>query len=170
MREYEAMVTALAGTGATLVLFTGFDIVAHPALKVFLRRNRFYNDEVRRIADDVGAILVDYWSFEEYANPRMWSSDRLHMSKRGHKRLAARVLDVLGVPHSITAGPWDPPLPRTLREWLRDQHRWTIDWLIPLVGRKLRGITLGDDLPPRWPHPVRVPPKGGLRRLTTRGR
>ncbi|BDI21763.1 SGNH/GDSL hydrolase family protein [Herbiconiux sp. L3-i23] len=166
MVEYEAMVRDLAATGATLVLFTGYDIVAHPALKVFLRRNRLYNDEVRRIAREVGAVLIDYWRFEEYANPRMWAPDRLHMSKRGHKRLAARVLDALDVPHTISAGPWDPPAPRSAREWLRDQHRWTVDWLLPLVGRKLRRVTLGDTLSPRWPHLVTVPPKGGTRRLT----
>ena len=34
-----------------------------------------------------------------------------------------------------------------------------------MFGRKLRGTTLGDTLTPRWPEPVRVPPKKGLKKL-----
>jgi lysophospholipase L1-like esterase len=163
--SYERMVRDLAATGATLVLFTGYDIPVHPAARVFLRRNHLYNDAVRRIAREVGAVLVDYWAFKAYADKRMWSVDRLHMSKRGHKYLAARVLDALDVPHGIEAALRGPVEPRTPRQWVRDQHRWYLDWVLPLVGRKLRRITLGDSLFPRWPTLVTVPGKGGLRRL-----
>ena len=52
-----------------------------------------------------------------------------------------------------------------LREWERRQRRWVHDWVLPLFGRKLRGVTLGDQLRPRWPEPVRVPRKGGLKKL-----
>ncbi|MCM6762089.1 SGNH/GDSL hydrolase family protein [Rathayibacter sp. ZW T2_19] len=165
VREYESLVDALATTGASLVLFTGFDIPGLPAPRMFVRRNRIYNSAVRRIARERGAILVDYWRMQAFREPMMWSPDRMHLSKRGHRYLAARVLEILGVPHTISAGPWEAPEPLTPREWLRDQHRWTADWLLPLVGRKIRRVTLGDGLQPRWPDPVRVPPKGGLRRL-----
>ncbi|MWV60549.1 SGNH/GDSL hydrolase family protein [Rathayibacter sp. VKM Ac-2754] len=163
--DYECLVDALATTGASLVLFTGFDIPGLPAPRMFVRRNRVYNAAVRRIARERGATLVDYWRMQAFREPMMWSPDRMHLSKRGHRFLAARVLDILGVPHTISAGPWEPPEPLTPTEWLRDQHRWTADWLLPLVGRKIRRVTLGDHLAPRWPDPVVVPPKGGLRRL-----
>jgi hypothetical protein len=39
------------------------------------------------------------------------------------------------------------------------------DWVLPLFGRKLRGVTLGDSLRPRWPEPVKVPRKRGLKKL-----
>lgn len=162
---YESLVDALATTGASLVLFTGFDIPGLPAPRMFLRRNRVYNAAVRRIARERGAILVDYWRMQAFREPMMWSPDRMHLSKRGHRFLAARVLDTLGVPHTVSAGPWDPPEPLTPVEWLRDQHRWAADWVLPLVGRKIRRVTLGDHLTPRWPEPVVVPPHGGLRRL-----
>jgi len=163
--SYQRMIRDLAATGATLVLFTGYDIPVHPAARVFLRRNHLYNDAVRRIAREVGAVLIDYWGFEAYADKRMWSPDRLHMSKRGHKYLAARVLDALEVPHGIEAALRDPLEARSPRQWFRDQHRWYVDWVLPLVGRKLRRITLGDSLSARWPTLVTVPRKGGLRRL-----
>ena len=52
--------------------------------------------------------------------------------------------------------PWAQTLPR---------RRWLSDWVLPLFGRKIRGTTLGDSLSPRWPEPVKVPRKGGLRKL-----
>ncbi|PPG31975.1 SGNH/GDSL hydrolase family protein [Rathayibacter sp. AY2B9] len=163
--RYEALVDALATTGASLVLFTGVDIPGLPAPRMFLRRNHLYNSAVRRIARERGAILVDYWAMREFHSPVLWSPDRMHLSKRGHRVLAGRVLDTLGVPHTISTGPWDTPEPLRLRARLREQRRWAADWVLPLVGRKLRRVTLGDHLSPRWPDPVLVPPKGGLRRL-----
>jgi lysophospholipase L1-like esterase len=162
--DYEKLVAALAGTGARLLLFTGYDIPVVPAFRVFTRRNHQYNAGVRRIAAKYGATVVDYWAFEGYRDRRMWSPDRLHMSKAGHKLLAAKVLEILDVPHSVRPKAWDSPARRTLREWERAQRRWVHDWVLPLVHRKIRRVTLGDNLDPRWPTPVKVPPRGGLRR------
>jgi hypothetical protein len=87
------------------------------------------------------------------------------MSKAGHKYLAAQVLNHLGVPHNISPKEWEPPARLGLRDWERRQRRWMHDWVLPLFGRKLRGVTLGDELSPRWPEPVKVPRKGGLKKL-----
>lgn len=165
MKDYESFVAALASSGATLVLFTGFDVRVSALLEPLKKRNAFYNQRVREIADRYGAVLVDYWCFDVFQDPRMWDSDRLHMSKAGHKYLAGQVLDHLGVPHKIKPKEWPPPAKLGPRDWERRQRRWMHDWVLPLFGRKLRGITLGDQLTPRWPEPVRVPRKGGLKRL-----
>ncbi|MBT2554752.1 SGNH/GDSL hydrolase family protein [Arthrobacter sp. ISL-5] len=165
MAQYEALVARLAATGATLVLFTGFDVKVSAVLEPLKKRNAVYNQRVRELAAKYGAVLVDYWCFEAFHDRRMWDTDRLHMSKAGHKYLAAQVLDHLGVPHKITLKEWEPPSKVTLREWERRQRRWVSDWVFPLVGRKLRGVTLGDNLSPRWPRPVKVPRKGGLKKL-----
>ncbi|MGP0223634.1 SGNH/GDSL hydrolase family protein [Paenarthrobacter sp. NCHU4564] len=165
LNDYELLVARLAGTGATVVLFTGFDVKVSAVLEPFRKRNTLYNQRVRGIAAKYGAVLVDYWCFEAYHDPRMWSSDRLHMSKAGHKYLAAQVLDHLGVPHKISPKEWDPPARVGIREWERRQRRWVNDWVLPLFGRKLRGVTLGDTLSARWPEPVKVPRKGGLKKL-----
>ncbi|MBG6218489.1 lysophospholipase L1-like esterase [Arthrobacter sp. CAN_A6] len=169
LRQYEEVVATLSTTGATLLLFTGYDVDVTPALRLFRRRNHLYNDGVRSIAREYDAVLVDYWSFEAYRDPRMWAPDRLHMSKAGHKYLASRVLDILGVRYSMNLLDREPPRSRTLLQWERAQRRWVNDWIVPLAYRKIRGVTLGDNLQPRWPEPVRVPPKGGLRRLVRSG-
>jgi lysophospholipase L1-like esterase len=163
--DYEKLVARLAGTGATVVLFTGFDVKVSALLEPLKKRNTFYNERVRAIAEKYGAVLVDYWCLDAFHDPRMWDSDRLHMSKAGHQYLAGQVLDQLGVPHRIRPKDWDPPARLGLREWERRQRRWVHDWVLPLFGRKLRGITLGDALTPRWPEPVKVPRKGGLKKL-----
>jgi lysophospholipase L1-like esterase len=165
MRQYEEFVAQLAATGAKLMLFTGYDISVSPVLSVFKRRNHQYNAEVRRIAAKYDAVLVDFWAFEGLNDRRMWASDRMHLSKAGHKYVSAKVLEILGVTHSIRVKSKPPQGRRTLREWERAQRRWTHDWVLPLVARKIRGTTLGDTLRPRWPEPVQVPARGGLRRL-----
>ncbi|WP_026548418.1 SGNH/GDSL hydrolase family protein [Paenarthrobacter nicotinovorans] len=165
LRDYESLVARLSETGATLVLFTGFDVKVSAVLEPFKKRNSLYNQRVREIAATYGAVLVDYWCFDAYKDSRMWAPDRLHMSKAGHKYLAAQVLDHLNVPHKISPKEWDPPTRISVREWERKQRRWVNDWVVPLFGRKLRGVTLGDTLSPRWPHPVEVPRKGGLKKL-----
>jgi lysophospholipase L1-like esterase len=165
LKDYELLVARLSETGATLVLFTGFDVKVSAVLEPFKKRNTLYNQRVRDIAAKYGAILVDYWCFDAYKDSRMWAPDRLHMSKAGHKYLAAQVLDNLNVPHKISPKEWDPPTRMSMREWERRQRRWVNDWVVPLFGRKLRGVTLGDSISPRWPEPVKVPRKGGLKKL-----
>lgn len=161
---YEGLVAELTRTGATLVLFTGYDVEVSPLLSPLRRKNHAYNRGVRSIAATYGAVLVDYAAFEAYDNPHMWGPDRLHMSKAGHKFLAAQVLDTLGVSHSIVHK-HSLRAPRGVREWIREQHAWVSEWVVPMFGRKLKGTTLGDTLTPRWPEPVRVPPKKGLKKL-----
>jgi lysophospholipase L1-like esterase len=165
LRDYESFISRLASSGATVLVFTGYDVPVFPALQLFRRRNRAYNEGVRAIARAHGALLVDYWALDGFDDARMWSPDRLHLSKRGHKRLAVEVLRVLGVTHSIRVKDKGAPAAPTLREWQRMRRRWLGDWVVPLVRRKLRGVTLGDDLGPRWPQPVVVPVRGGLRSL-----
>lgn len=164
LKQYEFLVARLAQSGATLVLFTGYDVDVSPILGPLRRKNHAYNDGVRRIAARHGAILIDYAVMNAFENPRMWSADRLHMSKHGHKYLAARVLEVLQVPHGIKVQDKRKAQPGLLRR-VREHCVWIGEWVLPMLGRKLRGTTLGDTLSPRWPEPIRVPPKKGLKKL-----
>ncbi|MGO2540998.1 SGNH/GDSL hydrolase family protein [Specibacter sp. AOP5-B1-6] len=165
LAQYELLVARLAQTGATLVLFTGYDVEVSPLLGPLRRKNHAYNDGVRALATKYGAVLVDYAAFAAYTNPRLWGPDRLHMSKAGHKYLASQLLDRLDVPHGIAFKHKDRRPGPGAREWARSQYVWVTDWVLPLAARKVRGTTLGDDLSPRWPEPVRVPPKKGLKKL-----
>jgi lysophospholipase L1-like esterase len=163
MESYEEMVARIAAAGARPLLFTGFDVRIHPVLEPMRRRNWLYNEHVRRIADAYGALLVDYWCFDEYHDSRFWDVDRLHMSPAGHRNMAAHVLRDLGVDHTLRSKSLRPRPSLTLAELLRKEAAWWGEWVLPMFGRRLRHVTLGDHLEPRWPEPIH--PADGLKRL-----
>jgi hypothetical protein len=149
--RYSEAVARLAGAGARVVLFTGFDLGFAPIFRHLRGRVATYNELVREVADRNDATLVDFWRLREYRDPRYWADDRLHMSTLGHRRMAIAVLDALGVEHDV-------PLPELgLRQRLdRRQQRstdlaWARSHAAPWVQRRLRGTSSGDDLSPRRP-------------------
>ena len=160
--RYAESVGRLRSTGATVLVFTGFDLGFAPVFRHLRGRVAIYNELVREVADDHGATVVDYWRHREYRDARLWDVDRMHMSAVGHERMAAIVLDVLGVPHPIP--PSDlPPLPVLDRRQRREADlAWARTHMAPWVQRRLRGTSSGDGLTPRYPTLTRPPlPVGG---------
>ncbi len=100
---YAAAVGRLRESGAHVVLFTGFDLGFAPLFRHLRGRVAVYNEQVREIADDHEATLVDFWRFREYRDARLWDADRMHMSTAGHQRMAVAVLDALGIDHPLPA-------------------------------------------------------------------
>lgn len=163
--QYEFLVSRLTESEATILLFTGYDVEVSPLLAPLRRKNHAYNLGIKAIAAKYGATVVDYAALQAYANPRMWCSDRLHMSKRGHKYLAAHVLEVLQVSHGIVLKEKSHPPKLTWKQRGHGHYLWVAQWVVPLIGRKIRRTTLGDALTPRWPEPLRVPPRKGLKKV-----
>ena len=151
MVDYDAAVGRLRASGATVVLFTGFDLGFAPVFRHLRGRVAVYNELVREVADVHGALLVDYWRLREYRDDRLWDVDRMHMSSLGHTRMAAAVLDVLGVPHALPV-PELPPRPDfTARERRAADLAWAKAHAAPWVRRRLTGTSSGDGLSPRRP-------------------
>ncbi|NUR09131.1 MAG: SGNH/GDSL hydrolase family protein [Nocardioidaceae bacterium] len=148
---YDGAVGRLTATGATVVLFTGFDLGFAPVFRHLRGRVATYNELVREVADTHGATLVDYWRLREYRDPRLWDVDRMHMSSAGHQRMAVAVLDTLGVEHDLR--PFDlAPLPQMDRRQKRNADlAWARAHAAPWVQRRLRGTSSGDGLPARYP-------------------
>lgn len=48
--DYEKLVAALTNTGATLLLFTGYNVPLYPVVWLFRRRNHAYNEGMRQVA------------------------------------------------------------------------------------------------------------------------
>ncbi len=169
LARYEEVVVALRGTGATVVVFTAFDPSSSAVLGPLVRRARAFNHGVREIADEHDAVLVDHARLREYDDRRLWARDRLHMSRWGHKRMAATVLRSLGLDHtlrlrSLAEAPPHVPWPQAVRE----ESRFVRDEVVPLVRRRMAGRTDGDRAEPKWPVPIR--PADGMKRLArTRG-
>ena len=161
--RYEAAVEKLAASGARMVLFTSYDLRLSPLLEPLRLRNNQFNRRIRQVALDHEALLVDHWAMRAYAHPRMWDPDRLHMSRHGHRYLAAAVLRALGVDHTITLRELGRHAPRTWREALAAEREWWGEWVRPMLGRRRRNEPLGAELSAKWPDPIR--PADGMKRL-----
>jgi lysophospholipase L1-like esterase len=151
MVQYDEGVAALRSTGAEVLLFTGFDAKASAVFGTMRGRTAIYNELVREIGDKHGAKIVDFWRFAEYYDWRMWASDRMHMSTAGHSNMATRVLQVLDAT-TAHAVPELEPLPVLTRlQSARANAAWARKYVGPWIGRRLRGVSSGDALAPRWP-------------------
>jgi lysophospholipase L1-like esterase len=149
---FEQAVVDLTVAGCHVVIFTGPDPKSQPVVRRVRGKVAIYNGHLRAIADRHGATLVDLWAMDPLRDKRAWSEDRLHFSTEGHRRIALRTAEVLGLP--ITADwreAWPPAAPVT---WLRGRQAdlvWTRTHLLPWVRRQIRGTSMGDGLQPKRP-------------------
>ncbi|NYI95409.1 lysophospholipase L1-like esterase [Streptomonospora nanhaiensis] len=146
----EQAVRRLRGAGSEVVLFTGVNwSTGYMRVRIGLFA-RFYLN-IRAVADRNGCYLVDQWAMRELLDPRAWDSDRLHMSPEGHRRLAVRVCEVLGVPVEDRPGDWPPLPPADPRARRRENARWAREFLVPWIGRRLTGRSSGDNVVAKRP-------------------
>lgn len=160
MEKYDDGIARLAATGADVVMFTGFDAVSSPVFGKMRGRTAIYNELLREIADKHGAIIVDYWRFDEYEDPRMWDTDRLHMSTAGHIHMAAKVLEKLEAEHAIELPSFGELTPVARLEALKDDAAWVRNFVGPWFSRRIRGVSSGDTLSARYPSLIRVADRG----------
>ena len=100
---------------------------------------------VRATAERHGAVLVDLAAVPVLRDRRLWHEDRLHLAPEGHARVAAAVLEALGVERSDW---WRSELPGSARASraaaLAADVRWVRVHLLPWIGRRIRGVSSGD--------------------------
>lgn len=149
--RYDTAIGALAASGAHVLVFTAYDAGWSAIFGKLRGRMAIYNELVREVADRHGATIVDFWRFSEYRDLRMWDGDRLHMSPAGHRNMATRVLDVLGVEHELTAPDLGPAPVLTRAQTRREDRQWTREFLVPWVTRRVRGTSSGDGVTAKWP-------------------
>ncbi|MFS8641220.1 MAG: saccharopine dehydrogenase NADP-binding domain-containing protein, partial [Symbiobacteriaceae bacterium] len=105
-----------------------------------------------KAAVEAGCHLVDLWPMQSLRDPRAWSEDRLHLNAEGHRLVAAKVLDVLGVPSKDDWRKKWPPL-EAVDPWTkrREDTLWLKNHVVPWIGRRIRGVSSGDGVPPKRP-------------------
>jgi lysophospholipase L1-like esterase len=147
---FDVAVARLQAAGSRVLLFTGFDPVGFPVLRLLRGRIAAYNMHLRAIADARDCYLVDLWSMRFLREPGAWSPDRIHLSAQSHQRVALRAAEVLGVPiaeNRDVIGRTDVS-PRGQRAvWLaarREDARWAREYLAPWISRRLHGTSSGD--------------------------
>ncbi|MGN6744499.1 MAG: SGNH/GDSL hydrolase family protein [Amnibacterium sp.] len=142
---------ALAGTGATLVLFTGVDTGFSPVFRPIRGRTAIYNENLRVLAARHGALVADQWGLKAIQDVRFWAVDRLHLNTLGHHEVARMVLDTLGVDHDLEPMRPEPHHAPTWRQARRDDLVWTREYFVPWVVRRIRRVSSGDTISPKRP-------------------
>jgi lysophospholipase L1-like esterase len=167
---FDTAVARMSQAGSRVLMFTGFDPVGFPVLRLLRGRIAAYNMHLRAIADARGCYLVDLWSMRFLRESAAWSPDRLHLTTASHERIALRACEVLGVPvpedYPVPPAPaaavdlaGRPGGPGTLAA-RRADIRWAREYALPWVNRRLHGTSSGDGRAPKRPDlaPVTPPP------------
>lgn len=146
-------IAELASSGATVVLFVGPDSGPSTVLGRFRNKIAIFNENLRTIAAQHGAVVADMWALSRLSDPQMWDEDRLHLSPLGHHTVAAMVLDALNVEHSL-----QPlfPLPHPPQSWRQARSEdlvWTRDYLVPWVLRGIARHPISGGVAPKRPDP-----------------
>jgi lysophospholipase L1-like esterase len=160
-QTFDEVVRTLLMAGSRVLIFTGFD-PRFPVLRLIRGKVAAYNMHLRAIADRHGCDVVDLWSMAVLRDPRAWSADRLHLTPDGHRRVALRACEALGVPvDEDWRAPWpagdvvtDGVAASGRAAWLaarRMDLRWARDHAAPWVARRVRGISSGDNVDPKRP-------------------
>jgi hypothetical protein len=160
--RYERTVERLRDTGAEVVLFTAVTRAGGTGRTAEAVAARFgaYNRRVRQAAADHGCSVVDLEVVAALRDRRLWHEDRLHLAPAGHERVAAAVLEALGVTDgALLGGPagwWRDPLAALpAGGWTRRgadlvaDVRWVRRHFLPWVSRRLRGVSSGDGVLPK---------------------
>ena len=162
IETYDRGVDLLAETGATLALFCVLEDTGVESKRAQIWRTRFetFNNNVRKRAAEVGAVLFDPNGHEFWKDQRFIDADRLHLNSEGHRRVAQAVLARFELPHDQD---WNIPLPpanpKPTLERVVDEARWIKDFAIPWVIRRARGRSSGDGRSPKYPEPIAWPAK-----------
>lgn len=156
---YNFGVDELVRSGATLMLFCVLEDSGAKtrAAEIWKERFKSFNENVRRRAAAVGAILFDPNPHDFWRDPRFIDEDRLHLNAEGHRRVAQAVLAHFNLPHDPD---WRKPLPKaepiTSFEKLQIDARWVGKYALPWLGRRIRGRSSGDGRSAKYPAPIKL--------------
>jgi hypothetical protein len=164
-QSFREVLESLTQTGATVVVFAGFDPRGRlPFGKLLAGRAAIYNASVVASASELGALVVDLWHLPGLYEHAMWAPDRLHLNAQGHVLVAAAVLRALGVSEAPEHVAADTEHDDVRRPWVtarRSDAEWVRTYFAPWVGRQLRGKSAGDLIDPKLPDLTVLPASRG---------
>lgn len=140
--QLEKSVRRIRATGADVLLVTPF-LPRRFAARLFARRFAIYSSEMRRIAEETGSLLLDCDALPELGDLEMWAEDKVHLRSVGHRLLAYRAAEVLGVRDAPRLAELDAAF------HVDDDDpggRWLRQHALPWMWRRMRGRAAGDGL------------------------
>ena len=160
--QYQGAVRELAASGATLLLFTVLEDTGNKGRGSEVWKSRFsvFNEAVREVGREVGAIVSDANHLDFFRDSRFLAFDRLHLNAEGHWRVSQGVLEVLGYPFDNA---WRIPLPPAKpTPWIKRRITgvlWFFIFALPWIIRRLQGKSSGDGRSAKYPAPISWPIK-----------
>jgi lysophospholipase L1-like esterase len=151
-KKLAGAVRDLRATGAEVLLFTGVDPRDTPIMRRARGTFAIFYMHVRSISELYGCHLVDQWSMQGLRDWRAWSDDRLHMNEEGHRIVAAKICQVLGIDcDDDWRKIWPPREHVDRRAKRREDAQWVREHFGPWLARRLRGRSSGDAVDPKRP-------------------
>lgn len=147
VRETETRPVILAGANPSRNL---------PMGRLIRKRGDLLAEAVADALGGTGVTFVDNWNDETLEDLRYWSADRLHLNALGHSRVAANVLEALGVP---VPSVWGVDEVADAAPTAQRTFAYYREYVLPWVGRRLTGRSSGDGRTAKRPtlQPVSVP-------------
>ena len=157
----EGAVVAFREAGADVLLATGVDPRQTPIIRRTRGRVAVFNAHLWSIAARQGAVVLDQWGAAWVQDARMWDpGDRIHLTAEGHRRTALAAAAALGVPVTGDDTDWRTPLepapPLPVREVVAQELAWVRGFVVPWVGRRIRGRSSGDGRLPKRAQPEQL--------------
>jgi lysophospholipase L1-like esterase len=100
INTYNSAVDTLIKSGVSLMLFCVLEDSGkkNKTAQIWQERFAIFNENVRKKANSVGAILFDPNQDDFWRDSRFIHDDRLHLNSEGHRRVAQAVLARLNLP------------------------------------------------------------------------
>lgn len=143
-----------AGIDVLLVAF-GDPSTSSGIMKLTAHRFSGLNSATVAIAEAYDCYLMNFWGMEEFIEESVWDEDRLHLNPRGH-RLAAETAfrslgfdqDFVSMHPALKASGFSADKGRLSKAI--SHVRWAKDHGAPWVGRRIRGVSSGDGIDPKF--------------------
>lgn len=158
--ELEVAVQRLRDAGIHVLLVTPF-LPRRRAALIFARRFAAFASELRRIAAATGAVLLDLEAVPAIGDLDLWAPDKVHLRSRGHRFLAYRAAEALGVPDAEALGGLDAAL--HVDDDAPAHGSWLRRDALPWVWRRVHGRTAGDGRAPKHSGYVVIGGRGDVR-------
>ena len=162
--QVEKVVRDLRATGADVLLVAPC-LPAMRAARIFARRFALYAAEMRRIAAATDSYLLDAAAMPALEERSMFADDQVHFSSRGHRHLAYRAAEALGLPDAEALGRLDDVLHGFDPEGIEPAGGWIRVHALPWIWRRMRGRTAGDGRVSKHDDYVLVPGRDARGRL-----